>query len=188
MALLLLRPLGSLRQRGARHSPSSVNGALRRRARRDSPQPEPTSLWSASDRPQEHRHEVHPPKKTHCLTRGRQLNVLGKHSRMKKQTLTRGRHRWLSRVPGGQAQRWIASMVEKLTGRNPGWKHPPKEVTRDRQHGGETPHPRWVRKSKRHRRCKRPHMGQEQRTHEDQRSPQHQRLEDPLISTAACKP
>ena len=156
MTLLLLRPLGSLRQRGSRHSPSSFNGTpipLRRRARRDSTQPEPTSLGSASTRPQKHRHEFHPPKKKHCLTRDRQrwrsrVRVC-KHPPEKSVRVTRGRHRWWSRVPGCLTR---PSLRQRC----------------------------YVSQGHRHRRCKYP-------PNKSQR-PQHQRMEDPLILRAACKP
>ena len=67
LALLLLRPLRWLRQRGARHSLSSLQG-------KPVPLPEPTSLGSGSTlplQPQYHNHEAHPRKKN-CRTRARQ--------------------------------------------------------------------------------------------------------------------
>ena len=67
LALLLLRPLRWLRQRGARHSLSSLQ---------DKPVnlPEPTTLGSGAtlpQQPQHHNHEAHP-RQTRCRTRARQ--------------------------------------------------------------------------------------------------------------------
>ena len=93
MALLLLRPLRWLRQRGARHSLSSLQG-------KPVPLPEPTSLGSGSTlplQPQYHNHEAHPRKKN-CRTRARRgrrshLRIFQQHP-----LNTRGRQSWCSRV------------------------------------------------------------------------------------------
>ena len=100
MAPLLLRPLRWLRQRGARHSLSSLQG-------KPVPLPEPTSLGSGSTlplQPQYHNHEAHPRKKN-CRTRARQgrrshLRIFQQHPKTKNLILlnTRGRQSWCSRV------------------------------------------------------------------------------------------
>ena len=67
LALLLLRPLRWLRQRGARHSLSSLQG-------KPVPLPDPTTLGSGStlpQQPQHHNHEAHHRKKN-CRGRARQ--------------------------------------------------------------------------------------------------------------------